>query len=317
MNKRILLRGALLAALLTAGATAARGQTVIELDRGGNVRAKDMDDYKQEQGFEERLRADSVEYVDHLRRAFNALHADSLDEAERLFNLALKKRPDAPGNYIVRYNLGRIDLGRGRYREAIGRFDEVLKQRPDLHEVRYDRAVCYMEINSLSAARTDCERVLEETRDADLKFRTLFLKSAIQMRSHLPAEAKLTLEEILRLEPGNEGAALLLAAAYEQMGQPQESLNQLNQFVAAHPQNVDGLAARAELEERLKMDQLARADYDSAIRLQPDAAELYVKRARLLLRLDEKGEARKDVERAEALGYPRQVLNALYQELRK
>lgn len=317
MNRHFTLRGAVAMALLAAGTLAAAGQTVIDLDRGGTVRGKDLDDYKEEQGYQERLRTDSVEYVDHLRRAFNALHEDSIDEAERLFTLALKKRPDAPGNYIVRYNLGRIDLSRNRYRSAITYFDQVLKQRPDLHEVRYDRAVCYMEINSLQAAQADCDLVLEETKDGALKIRALFLKAAIQMRNHQAEEAKITLEAILRLEPGNEGAALLLAAAYEQMGQTQESLNQLNTLVAAHPKSVDGLLARAELEERLKMDELARADYDAAILLQPKEAELYIRRARLLLRMEEKEAARKDLEQAEALGYPREVLNSLYQASRK
>lgn len=317
MNRLAILSAALVLAGAATGTVTVKAQTVIDLERGGTVRAKTMDDYEQEQGFKNRMEADSVAYVDHLRRAFNALHRDSLDEAERLFSQALKKRPDAPGNYIVRYNLGRIAMGRNRFREAIDLFSQVLKQRPDQLEARYDRAVCYAEINSLQAAREDCDQLLESVQEHDLKMRGLFLKSAIQMRSHQPDKARETLETILREDPENEGAALLLAGAYEQMGQPQESLSRLNLFVAVHPENTDGLLARAGLEERLQMDDMARADYDAAIRLLPKEAELYVKRARVLLRLGEKGAARKDLDQAGALGYPRSVLNALFQELRK
>lgn len=317
MNKRSILPAALMLVWAATATMSVKAQTVIDLEQGGTVRAKTMDDYEQEMGFKKRMEADSVAYVDHLRRAFNALHRDSLDEAERLFNQALKKRPDAPGNYIVRYNLGRIEMGRGRFREAIDLFSNVLKQRPGQLEARYDRAVCYAEINNLHAAREDCDLLLESTQEHSLKMRGLFLKSAIQMRSHQPDLARETLETILRMDPENQGAALLLAGAYEQMGQPQESLNRLNLFVSAHPDNTDGLLARAELEERLHMDDMARADYDAAIRLLPKEAELYVKRARVLMRLGEKGAARKDLDQAGTLGYPREVVNAMLQKLRK
>lgn len=78
----------------------------------------------------ERLRDDSLLYVDNLRRAFNALHTDSLAQAERLFNEALKLRPTAPGNHIIRYNLGLVDMARGNNVEAIKNLLTLLKPTP-------------------------------------------------------------------------------------------------------------------------------------------------------------------------------------------
>ena len=53
-------------------------QTIIPLERGkGGVRSKTVDDYKEELNMVERQRNDSIQYVDNLRRAFNALHVDS------------------------------------------------------------------------------------------------------------------------------------------------------------------------------------------------------------------------------------------------
>ena len=65
--------------------TSLRAQTVIDLKRGGVVRAKTIDDYREEAKVKERLAADSLAYVDHLTRALNALGRDSLAQAEQLF----------------------------------------------------------------------------------------------------------------------------------------------------------------------------------------------------------------------------------------
>ena len=74
--------------------------------------------------------------------------------------------------------------------------------------------------------------------------------------------------------------------------------------------------ARAGVEERLSMDVPARSDYDEAIRLRPDDAQAYAGRARVLLRLDLKGAARKDLDTAVRLGFPRTALNDLYKKLK-
>ena len=101
------------------------------------------------------------------------------------------------------------------------------------------------------------------------------------------------------------------------MGQPQASLEHLNAFIAAHPDNPDGYIARAQLEVRLNMKEAARIDYDYAIRLRPAEAALYAERAKLLIELEAGGSARKDIERALDLGYPRMQLTELMKKIKK
>lgn len=292
-----------------------RAQTVIDLKHGG-VRAKTIDDYREEKGLQERQRRDSLAYIDHLTRAFNALHADSLAEAERLFRLALKTRPEAPGNYVVRSYLGQIALSGNRRREAYAFFTEVLKEHPDAHDARYGRAVCLYEGGNLPAALSDCDALLCAVLSDDLRVRTLFLRSALRTQGREPGAARRDLEEILRMEPGNESAALLLACLFEDLGQPNEALNRLNLFLSAHPRHYDGLMARAGLEERLSMDLPARSDYDEAVRLRPDETLPYVGRARVLSRMGLHGAARKDLDTAVRLGHPRAALADLYKRLK-
>ena len=288
------------------------GQTIIDLKPGGKVRSKTMEEYRQEEpGWAEKQKADSLQYNDNLTRALNALYRDSLNQAEELLKASLKLRPQAAGNYILRHYLGRIAMARGNYREAISQFSVLLKDYPNFRDARFDRASCYLEIKNVHAALEDCETLFNAELKKEEKIKALFLRSACHTENRHPEKAKDDLEMILKEDPANESAQLLLAFAYLHLGQNAEALNRLNLFVASHPQSVEGLVARAELEEQQQMLEVARADYDKAIALAPQDATLYAKRAKLLLQMNLRLQAEKDIHKAIDLGYPSQSLYPL------
>lgn len=298
-------------------ATLMQAQTVIDL-KDGAIRAKTTEDYKEELGIKARAKADSLAYVDHMRRALNALHEDSLDKAALLLQKALKTRPEAPGNYLVHEKLGEIRLAQGRYREAVDHFAETLKQKPDSPNARYGRAVCYYETGSLKAAEDDCNALVDEEKaTTPLGRQYRFLRAAIHTKNKYPEKARQDLEDILRADPDNQSAILLLAGILEETGQPKKALEQLNLFVDSHPQNTDGLAARAALLNRMEQYYLAEADYDTLIRLQADNPSLYILRARVKLKLNKHEAAQTDLEKAVKLGVPRGEITALLREARK
>ena len=298
-------------------ATLMQAQTVIDL-KDGAIRAKTTEDYKEELGIKARAKADSLAYVDHMRRALNALHEDSLDKAALLLQKALKTRPEAPGNYLVHEKLGEIRLAQGRYREAVDHFAETLKQKPDSPNARYGRAVCYYETGSLKAAEDDCNALVDEEKaTTPLGRQYRFLRAAIHTKNKYPEKARQDLEDILRADPDNQSAILLLAGILEETGQPKKALEQLNLFVDSHPQNTDGLAARAALLNRMEQYYLAEADYDTLIRLQADNPSLYILRARVKLKLNKHEAAQTDLEKAVKLGVPRGEITALLREDRK
>ena len=297
--------------------TAVQAQTVIDL-KDGAVRAKTTEDYKEELGIKARSKADSLAYVDHMRRALNALHEDSLDRSALLLEKALKTRPEAPSNYLVHEKLGEIRLAQGRYREAVGHFAETLKQKPTSQEARYGRAVCYYETGSRKAAEEDCNALVDEEKaTTPLGRQYRFLRAAIHQKNKHPEKARKDLEAILRADPDNQSASLLLAGILEETGQPKAALEQLNLFIAAHPQNTDGLAARAALLNRLEQSYPAEADYDTLVQLQADNPSLYILRARVRLKLDKHEAARSDLEKAVKLGVPRGEIATLLREARK
>ncbi len=296
--------------------THAGAQTIIDLSQGGKLRAKTVEDYALESRVRQRMEADSLAYRDCLTRAFNALHADSLDVAASLFEQALKLRPGAPGNDIVQQNLGRICMARGDWKGAVERFSAVLKKEPEHHEVRFDRATAYLEAGNAREVLTDCNVLLAAAGlEEELRTRTLFLRAAAYMELRLYRDARTDLEEVMRREPANRNAPLLLAAAYERDGRPQEALTRLTLYINAHPESPEALAMRAELEAKAGMLEAARADYDEALKLDKQNPRLFIARADILRRLGLKTAARRDLDEAVRLGVPRASLKDFYNDL--
>lgn len=305
---------ALFASIFLAGTLGA--QTIIPLQRGqGGIRSKTVDDYKREQHTDKREQSDSLAYVDNLRRAFNALYADSLGQAETLFNEALKLRPAAEGNHIIKYNLGLVDMARGRNVQAVEKFTAVIKDYPNYFDARLARAEANLQLGRAAEAQDDAQQVLDQPEldgiTPQLLERARFVRAAARYQLRLFTEAHADLQHIISANPQNTNAQILDALTLQQMGQPKEALNRLNLIVSAHPDMVDALSTRAAVEAELNMPALARADYDRLVELQPNESAYYIERAKMLLRLGEKKAARTDLDKAIKLGVPHGMVQPL------
>ena len=298
-----------------------QAQTIIPLERGKvGVRAKNIEDYKNDMKIAERLRDDSLLYVDNLRRAFNALHTDSLAQAERLFNEALKLRPTAPGNHIIRYNLGLVDMARGNNVEAIKKLTDIIKTYPNYFDARLARAEAYLQLGRTNEAIDDAQQLLEKQHldgmTADIAERARFVRAAARYQLRLYPDAHADLQTIMGENPQNVNAQILDALTLQQMGRPKEALNRLNLIVEAHPHHIDAISTRAAVEAELNLTAMARADYDTLIKWQPNESSYYIERAKMLIRLGEKKAARNDLDAAVRMGVPQGMVHLLYQQVR-
>ena len=298
-----------------------QAQTIIPLERGKvGVRAKNIEDYKNDMKMAERLRDDSLLYVDNLRRAFNALHTDSLAQAERLFNEALKLRPTAPGNHIIRYNLGLVDMARGNNVEAIKKLTDIIKTYPNYFDARLARAEAYLQLGRTNEAIDDAQQLLEKQHldgmTADIAERARFVRAAARYQLRLYTDAHADLQTIMGDNPQNVNAQILDALTLQQMGRPKEALNRLNLIVEAHPHHIDAISTRAAVEAELNLTAMARADYDTLIKLQPNESSYYIERAKMLIRLGEKKAARNDLDTAVKMGVPQGMVHLLYQQVK-
>lgn len=199
-----------------------KAQTIIDLHTG-RISAKTKDDYNAETRERWQIERDSLEYIDCLTRAFNHLHTDSLQQAQDLFEHALRLRPDAPGNYVVEHNLGRIAMARGQWREAVNRLDKVLQSQPSMADAREDRAACYLQLAMFDRAIRDYDNLLLQ-------------------------------------HPHDPHLLLLKAVALTQAAAPYDALDIVDSIIAEHPDNAEAYLLRAEIHLGLKQPGYARRD---------------------------------------------------------
>lgn len=208
-------------------------QTVIDMHTG-KVSAKTRDDYKVREAWQ--LREDSIAYNDCLTLAFNYLHADSLQAAQEQFERALKLRPDAPGNNIVRHNIGRIFIARKQWKDAVNIFSRILQDESNNREVRELRAYCYYE-------------------------------------QKLYAKALADYNYLLMLSPSDESYRLLHATMLCHTGERLDAIDELTELLEDHTTTEhDSFAAecyltRANIYIELHQHGYARADLDRAVDL--------------------------------------------------
>ena len=198
----------------------------------------------------------------NLRRAFNALHADSLTLAESLFRQALKLRPEAPGNYILHYNLALIDVARGQLPTALDALDKVLKEHPDFGDARLTRAECLLAAGRHAEAVADCDALRPEARmpaDAAAR-RTLFIRAAAKYALRRYADCRADLLTLLHADPQNESALLLRGRAKQMEGNDTAAEEDYLQLIALNPFNEQAYLALGALYINAKA-------YDKAIAL--------------------------------------------------
>jgi tetratricopeptide (TPR) repeat protein len=280
--------------LLMLSTLTAKAQTVIDLNNGGKVRNKTLRDYDREVEIKI-AREDSIKYADCLKRAFSALHCDSLTEAKKFFQEALILRPKAEGNYIIEQHLGEIAEVEGDLLEAEAHYSKALKQRPDQHHIRYSRAAVAVQVHHFNEAKTDCDQLLNLSPTKEERCKLLFIRATALMGLRINHEARKDLETVCLLDPKNENAILMLALSLHDDGRSQEALERLNIHLRLNPENVDAITLRASILEALNLCDLALIDYDEAIRLAPDNADLYTERASCLEKLGKKSAAEKDL----------------------
>lgn len=206
-----------------------RAQTVIDMHTG-QVSGKSRSDYNYKAREAWQLREDSVAYNDCITRAFNYLHEDSLQAAQDLLERALKLRPDAPGNAIVRQNIGHIFMVRKQWKDAANIFTRVLEEFPRMTEVREDRASCYIELRQYDRALKDYD----------------FL---------------------LAMQPDDEHYRLFHAIVIGKSGAKRDAIDELDELIESNDKLADAYLVRAGLYTELGNRGYARSDLDRAVSL--------------------------------------------------
>ena len=143
---------------------------------------------------------------------------ENFAEAEVEFRKNLEEDPGDKGPvYILSYfHLGLAQYYRGRLRNSIEVFKEVLKLEPNHVEACVSLAQAYKELGNLKAARSRFDQALSLSPNHTL---SLQLKGSLLYQSGDPASARTVLQQCMRVDPDNNSCQYLLALSNVALGQ--------------------------------------------------------------------------------------------------
>ena len=244
-------------------------------------------------------------YDELITRAMEAVEKDSLYQAEGWFKQALKLEPSNMRNALLFSNLGTVQRRMGKHKEAIESYSLALNLTPYSITMLLNRASLYLDMDYLDKAYVDyCNVIdLDDKNQEALQFRAY-----IYMRRRQYQEAKNDYQKLLEAAPGDKMARLGMAMVNQKMMRYRESLEELNRLIVDYPKDVSLLKARAELEVDMNSLEMALLDLESAAKLDPNDADIYVMCGEIYLAQERKREAYRAFEKAIELGVPRPEL---------
>ena len=244
-------------------------------------------------------------YDELITRAMDAVEKDSLRQAESLFKEALRLEPANMRNALLFSNLGTIQRRMGKNKEALESYSLALNSTPHSIPMLLNRASLYLEMERLDKAYLDYCNVI----DLDAKNQeALQFRAYIYMRRRQYQDAKVDYQRLLEESPDDKTARIGMAMVSLKMQRYNEALEAFNRLIVDYPKDVSLLKGRAELEVEMNTPGLALLDLESAVKLAPDDAEIYVMCGDIYLSQGLKREAYTAFEKAVELGIPRPQL---------
>ena len=244
-------------------------------------------------------------YDELITRAMNAVESDSLYQAETWFKKALQLEPANMRNALLFSNLGTIQRRMGKNQEALESYSLALNLTPYSITMLLNRASLYLDMDYLDKAYVDYCNVI----DLDAKNQeALGFRAYIYMRRRQYQDARNDYQKLLEVVPGDKTARIGMAMVNQKLQRYRESLEEFNRLIVDYPKDVSLLKARAELEVEMNTLELALLDLESAVKMAPNDAEIYVMCGDIYLAQGRNREAYVAYEKAVELGVPRPEL---------
>lgn len=262
-------------------------------DVAAGIAALDAGNFEQaEKAFARAVAADKDDYAAlfYLSLAQTFLNKD--DAAMAGFRRVLEMKP---GLFEAEINLGLLQYRHRQFAQAIATLEAARKSKPDDVRTIYHLAESYRESAQCPAAEPLFRRAMEL--DGTLVAARLGLARCYAARGALEEAAPLMLEN---------GAALELAQAYEDAGQPEKAVPIYEASSKDSPdaaRRLAGIRLRQGRELRDRKQYVAAAEeFAQAARLQPDAAEPLNELAGVLILAGDDARAIAVLDRLKAMG---------------
>lgn len=161
-----------------------------------------------------------------------------LDQEIHQLKSQLKQKP---GNLDVKTGLANRLKDRGRYRESLTLFREILKQKPG-HQKALEG------VTPILLCQLDLKALRKHLKSADSKAHWVKkIKAQMHQVTHQFPLAERLWREILKKEPKDEDALLGLGECFRAMGQTREAENKFKQVIALDPKRTKPLILLADM----------------------------------------------------------------------
>jgi tetratricopeptide (TPR) repeat protein len=205
---------------------------------------------------------------------------------------------------VLAYRQGNCDAATVHFQKA----GELIHSQLDaLHAY----AICLMKLKKTDLAEQVFQRAVS-LRPNDPRERQLL--AAVQITVRKPKEALATLAPLLESSSPAVSTLQLASSAYEDTGDTPEAVSTLRQAILSDPHNVSTYLDFANIAFAHESFQVGIDVISEGLRLQPQAAQLYVARGVLYVQLAQYDQAQSDFEKAGQLD-PTQSLSAAAQGL--
>ena len=196
-------------------------------------------------------------------------------------------------------------------RDSLAAATSVLAYHPDSIDLRLKKAAWNIQ---WSYAKDDLDKVLflNNTNIAGLFYRAFVNEKLLRYNF-----ARLDYQNLLVLVPGNFQAQLGLALLNEKDKHYTEAYDGINNLIEQYPDSATAYAARGGMEKERGQLELAEYDYAKAISLDEDNADYRINRIDLLIMLNRKLDAYRELEALQKKGVAPGRLQDFYRRLRR
>lgn len=197
-------------------------------------------------------------------------------------------------------------------RDSLKVAEKALALSPDSVDLRLRKARWNVELSEWDNAKYEYDLILSRHPD---NLAALYFRAYVNEKLGRYGFARQDYMKMLAIVPNNYEAKLGLTLLDDKDNKKSKAMDEINMLVESFPDSATAYAARAAMERDRQMYYLAEYDYSEAILRDPANTDYILNRADILIRLDRRREARRDLELLVRLGIPRASLQEYFNRL--
>lgn len=198
--------------------------------------------------------------------------------------------------------------------DSLQSISEKLAANPSSTDLRLKKAGYNLLLEQWSYAKEEYDRILRYQPD---NIAALYYRAYANEKLFRCSFARADYQHVLNIVPDHFEALLGLALLSQKTERKTEAYEQITHLVTLYPDSAVAYAAKADIENDLKMYAIAADDYSEAIKRDPANQDYLLARAELYILQGEHDKALKDLDRLVCLGVSRPALKPWYNRCKK